>query len=267
MDLAANRPRLPKQALPPGPLFVVVGRVTCHPMWMLGAADLSSGITQGDWLGAGIGLASLGVTAVLAFLVYQLQRRDRTVEIAQQRLQAEADRKREKEEQQEQEEKRRREDREREAVRARGERDRELRSIRRERHREDYMVATQAINLIDEIVDKLKIEVLAPNDSRIEQLKAAASRLNGISGRVEGLHRLGVLAAQAELIARLGQAMPADGQVGKDLNAAVSLNTGAPLNKTIRRMIIITQDQRDERTKILKEVRTCREALAREWGE
>ncbi|MEH1030039.1 hypothetical protein V6W11_20045 [Micromonospora profundi] len=112
------------------------------------------GISPGDWLGAAIGLASLLATVALAVLIYRLQRRDTTNDaaLAAQRAaehQADEERKR--------------------IAKENEERERELRASRRERHREDYNLASEALLMLEKAFRKP-----TRNDAHIGRLLAEA---------------------------------------------------------------------------------------------
>jgi hypothetical protein len=209
------------------------------------------GITPGDWLGAGVGLASLAVTGVLAFLVYQLQRRDRTFERAQERVRHDQET---------------REREQRDELRVKEERERELRAIRRERHREDFQMASQALNAIAEILDVLEDGALNDELTHVESLRAAARNLESVNSRIESLAVLGTLASQATLLSILAVRMPRDDSFAQAAGEAAA-GQGSTLHNLVRRMISLSMTQSRLGAQMAEKVKDCRRALAKEWGE
>ncbi|MGN9804356.1 hypothetical protein [Micromonospora sp. L32] len=191
------------------------------------------------------------MTSVLAFLVYQLQRRDRTFELAQERVRQE-------------QETRGRE--QRDEMRVKEERERELRGIRRERHREDFQMASQALNAIAEILDELEDGALNDELTHVESLRAAARNLESVNSRIESLAVLGTLASQAVLLAILATRMPRDDSFAQAAGEAAA-GQGSALHNLVHRMINLSMTQSRLGAQMAEKVKECRRALAKEWGE
>ncbi|MEU8051081.1 hypothetical protein [Micromonospora haikouensis] len=210
------------------------------------------GISPGDWLGASIGFASLVATVALAFLIYRLQRKDARNEAAQ-RFKVEEEQKIKKE---------------------RDERDRELRASRRERHKDDYQLAAEALLILEKAFTRPTRNdagiggLLTSADMEEMRVAHAEEMLERVIKNVTALQgTLGALANTANQF-RHNHVRP-DHEIQHRLRVESSLKESLPKSHTDR--IISGQIfrgiiQREAAIKGMLQIKQARSAIEREWG-
>ncbi|MEU8090401.1 hypothetical protein [Micromonospora chalcea] len=236
-------------------------------------ANTGPNITPGDWLGAGVGIASFLATILLAFLIYRLQRRDAERDNAENRriaiMEQEAQERRIAQEKAERENQRRAD----EAQRRADEEQRELRRARRERHQADYQLAANALHDLDTAFelpamnDPYAGALLTKGHMQAAKVLAAKAALLQVAANVTTLRDpLTSLAHHADKFFYC--AVSAHEQLQKALSRPPTERTDRPslgqnpIAEEIFRGIL----QREVAIRGKEMIRAARAAMEKEWG-
>lgn len=201
-----------------------------------------------DWLQTVIGVLSIVATLGVAWMVYRLEKNERTVDKVRDRAAAE---------------KLRRVTEERQELERREARARERRELRRLQHQDDYKAAKEALGTIDSIFEKARRKPLTFDEVQQSGLNNAREELRVIGKNVHSLETsLMMIVTSCHSIETNSLPSPIDfASTMRDGNIDMD-----ELFNEIRTLAIYSVAQREAATKGLRLIKEAREAIATEWG-
>jgi hypothetical protein len=224
-----------------------------QPTWP--AARLIGVVSEGrpivrlaDWLQVVIGVMGVVATLGVAWMVYRLEKNERTVDKIEEKTASE---KRQRTAQQQQE------------LERREARERERRELRRLQHEDDYKAAKETLGVIDSIFEKARRKPLTYDEVKQSKLRESADVLETISKNVKSLENsLMMIVTSCHSIETHSLPNPIDLEYAIR-DGKIDANR---LFSEIRDLAIFSIAQREAATKGLLLLKEARNAIAREWG-